>query len=666
MKVFLVACLVVAGSAGAVENIASLQGVLEGYPPSEMMKRYLTDQALALLAARTERYEALETAEDVRVYQSDLRSFFIQQLGGLPERTPLNAQVVGQGEREWFRYEKIIFESRPGFYVTGMLYLPKTAGPWPGIIVPCGHAANAKAMDAYQRISMLLAANGMASLCYDPIGQGERYTFLKEDGTHELESTLEHTVLGVGAILTGTSTAAYRVWDGMRAMDYLQSRPDILADRIGCTGNSGGGTLTSYLMALDERIYCAAPSCYITSFEKLLTTIGPQDAEQNIYGQIARGLNHSDYLNLRAPRPTLICAATQDFFDITGTWQAFRESKRLFSRLGYSERVDLIENDDKHGYAKPQREAATRWMCRWLLEQDRVINEPEFTVFTDDEMRCTPGGQVMQMEGAVSVLDLNRQRAQGLAEQRSAYRKTVDDEAFRQKVGELIGIREADDFKVEAIPVPTPAGITGTGEMIFLKPEPGILLRVYLVKPAAFTGDYVILCQEGPLETALAGENPGTALLQGGHAVCWVELRGMGETAGGSAAAGWANEVGPDWQDYFTAYLLGRSYVGMRVEDIYAVATYLRSREDRAVRLFAMGQAVVPALHAAALNPAVFSNVTLVGGIPSWTDVVNTPRARQQLMNAVHDALSWYDLPDLERLLPEGMLFVKDAGVPLF
>lgn len=666
MNMILIACMVLVGTAGAADTLASLESPLGGVPASEMMKEYLTDQAITLLEERKARYETLKTEEEIQVYQEDLHTFFVQQLGGFPERTPLNPQIVGQGETEWFRYEKVIFESRPNFYVTAILYLPKTDGPWPGIVVPCGHSANGKGSEAYQRACMLLAANGMATLCYDPVGQGERYAYLKEDGHHEFGSTLEHTLLGVGAILTGTNTAGYRVWDGMRAIDYLQSRDDIITDRIGCTGNSGGGTLTSYLMALDKRIQCAAPSCYLTNFEKLLTTIGPQDAEQNIFGQITKGLDHPDYIHLRAPKPTLMCTATQDFFDITGAWQTFREAKRLFSRLGYSERVDLIEHDDKHGFNQPLREAAARWMSRWLLEQDRVIREPEFTVFTDEEIQCTPEGQVLLLDGAVSVLDLNRERAQVLAEKRAAYRNTVDDAVFRQKIHELIGMTEEEVSEPESMPVPAPEGGNATGEMVFLKPEPGIVLRAYVVKPASFTGDYVIRCQEETIEAVLRDEDPGKALLEAGHAVCYVELRGLGATKGTARSANWERHVGEDWQDYFLAYLLGKSYVGMRARDIRAVAAYLRAREDRPVRLFATGQATVPALHAAALYPDLFVHTTLEGGIPSWTDVVNTPRAKGQLINAVHDALSWYDLPDLIKLLPPEAVTVTDAEVPVF
>jgi len=666
MNAFLVLCTIIAQVAANDAPLVSLTAAFDKQPPNEMMKRYLTDKALAALEERKARYETLKTPEEIKAYQADLHAFFMEQLGGFPDRTPLNPQIVGQGETEWFRYEKVIFESRPKFYVTAILYLPKTEGPWPGIIVPCGHSANGKGMDAYQRVSMLLAANGMAALCYDPLGQGERYTFLKGDGTCEFGTTLEHTILGVGAIVTGTSTAGYRVWDGMCAIDYLQSRPDIIPDRIGCTGNSGGGTLTSYLMALDERILCAAPSCYITNFEKLLTTIGPQDAEQNIHGQIAKGLNQPDYILMRAPRPTLICSATRDFFDITGTWETFREAKRFYSRMGYSERVDLVENDDEHGFARLQREAAARWMSRWLLGKDQVITEPEFTVFTDEEIRCTPAGQVMLLDGAVSVLDLNRQRAQALTEKRAAFRKSADDGMYRQKVRELIGLGEQDSSQPEVIPVPSEDESSAARETFFLKPEPGILLRVVLMKPVSFAGEYVILCQDKPLEAVLNEENPGTALLEAGHAVCWVELRGMGETASISSAANWEAQVGADWQDYFLAYLLGKSYVGMRVKGIYAVTDFLRSREERTVSLFALGQATVPALHAAALSPERFSHTTLQGGIPSWTEVVNTPRAKQQLINAVHDALSWYDLTDLINLLPPEAVTVTNAQVPVF
>ncbi len=157
------------------------------------------------------------------------------------------------------------------------------------MLLPCGHSDNGKAYEDYQRACILLAKNGMAVLCYDPIGQGERFQRLDAQGKPVIRGTTEHTMAGIGALLVGRQLASYRIWDGLRALDYLASRPEVDPDRLGCTGNSGGGTLTAYLMALDDRIAVAAPSCYITSLERLFATIGPQDAEQNITGQVAAG-----------------------------------------------------------------------------------------------------------------------------------------------------------------------------------------------------------------------------------------------------------------------------------------------------------------------------------------------------------------------------------------
>ena len=141
----------------------------------------------------------------------------------------------------------------------------------------------------------------------------------------------------------------------MRSIDYLAGREEVDADRIGVTGCSGGGTITSYLMALDYRVACAAPSCYITSFRRLIDTIGPQDAEQNIHGQLAFGMDHADYLMMRAPMPILVLASTHDFFDINGTWDSFRQAKRIYTRLGFADRMSLVETDAKHGFPKLQR-----------------------------------------------------------------------------------------------------------------------------------------------------------------------------------------------------------------------------------------------------------------------------------------------------------------------
>jgi hypothetical protein len=132
------------------------------------------------------------------------------------------------------------------------------------VLVPCGHAKNAKGYDEYQTVGT--AGLWMAALVFDPIDQGERGQYLGPDGWPKHWGTRAHTMFGVGCTLLGRNTARFEIWDGMRAIDYLQSRPEVDPQRIGCTGNSGGGTQTSYLMALDDRIGAAAPSCYLCGF----------------------------------------------------------------------------------------------------------------------------------------------------------------------------------------------------------------------------------------------------------------------------------------------------------------------------------------------------------------------------------------------------------------
>ena len=441
---------ILAGAADPAEDLTVLTETPAGTPPGKQLEVYLKQQFYQLVDQRLAAYEAVKTRADCEKWQKERREFFIRQLGGFPERTPLNPRIVGRLKGDGYRIEKLIFESRPGHHVTANLYLPaaasnKAAGKvattakYPAVLVPCGHSHNGKAAGQYQRISILLAKHGLAALCYDPISQGERYQMLDLETTHthfdtakwlkvphprvHVVCTVEHTTAGLGCILLGSNIAQYRVWDGMRAIDYLQSRDDILADKIGCTGNSGGGTLTSYLMALDERILAAAPGGFLMTYRHLIDTKGPQDAEQNIFGQIAFGMDEADYVIMRAPKPTLICASTRDkTFPIEGTWPLFREAKRFYNRLRFPERVELIEADAPHGFTIQTREAAVQWMRRWLLGIDDIVREidvlPEPLTdkkiwelsdgdWSDQDLQCTAEGQVLLMPGEKSVFQLN-------------------------------------------------------------------------------------------------------------------------------------------------------------------------------------------------------------------------------------------------------------------
>ncbi len=618
--------------------------------PSAMMSRYLKQLAYAAFDRRTAEYEKIKTPEDVVAYQKRIREFFVQSLGGFPERTPLYARVVGKLEREDFTVEKIIFESRHRFFVTGALYLPRGPKPCPVVLVPCGHSANGKAAEAYQRACILLAKNGIAAFCYDPIGQGERYQVLDESGKPKHGSTLEHTLVSMVSAPLGLSAASYRVWDGMRAIDYLVSRPDLDAKRIGCAGNSGGGTLTSYLMALDDRIVAAAPNCYLTTLRRLIDTIGPQDGEQNIFGQIAFGMDHADYVIARAPRPTQMGVATRDFFDITGAWDTFRQAKRIYARLGFPERMDLVETDNTHGWNQQLREGCTRFMRRWLLGKDDVVVEPAFPVFTDAELQCTPRGQVLLIEGARSVFDLNNELSAKLAN----WRKEFSREQALANVRELAGIRPLSE--IPALRAEKVGEVKREGyviEKLALSGEPGLTLpALAFVPPTQRNLAVLYLRGEGKHLDAAPG-GPIEKMVKEGHLVLAVDLRGLGETAitGGNAQS--TSILDSDTKDHFLAYLLGKSHVGMRAEDTLACARFLSTFRagdtPNRVRVIATGEAAIPALHAAAVEAKLFAAVDATPPIASWSSIVGKSDARRLLTSGVQYALKWYDLPDLRR-----------------
>ncbi|NMC21118.1 MAG: hypothetical protein GYA33_11960 [Thermogutta sp.] len=640
--------------------------------PGEMMTQYLLAQVAQAEKAWKEAYEARKTPEAVQEYQRRLKAEFVNRIGGFPEPTPLNPQVAGTLQRRGYRVEKIIFESQPKHFVTAALFLPdadRYPPPYPGVLVPCGHSNEAKAYPSYAGYAALLATNGLAALVFDPIDQGERHQWQDPDGKFTLWGVAAHNMVGKGCILLGWNTARYEIWDAMRAVDYLQARPEIIPDKIGCSGISGGGTQTAYLMALDSRIHTAAPGCYICGlFGRLLKTIGPQDAEQNIFGQLAWGMDHADYCMMRAPQPTLLLTATRDFFDIEDAWASFRMAKRLYGRLGYPERMELAETDEQHGFTKQLREASVRWMLRWLAGRDEAIFEPEdLDVPNVADLQCTPQGEVMLLPGARSAYDLNRDQAAKLAEQRAKMWRETPREALLKQIAELAGMRPLQDLpepKVE------PRGeLERPGyrvQKLVFHVEEGVVLPALLFVPQGTPSGKVLYVHEQGKAAEAAPGGAVESLVREGKIVLAVDLRGTGETQRSGQRYFVPEYHGPEGEDFYVAYLLGRSYVGMRAEDLMICARRLRDSQPpqgAAPDLIAVGQLGIPALHAATVNPDLFGRVTLIRPFVSWTNAVELGVNKLPLVGTVHGALAVYDLPDLAALLGDRLQTVdpRDA-----
>jgi len=631
------------------ERLRVLSAHFNNDPSTQMMRSYLRGLSEKAFARRTKTYQAVKTADQAKTYIQRVRRVLARGVGQFPStRTPLNAKVTGHHIRDGYAVENVILESEPGFFVTGNLYLPSTAGSHPGVLLPCGHSENGKAAEPYQRASILLAKNGFVVFCWDPIGQGERKQLIDADGKGIYPSTTEHIITGVAPILLGRNMITHMIWDGMRSIDYLQSRPEVDPERIGCTGISGGGNLTAFLMALDDRIDAAAPGCFITTLRRKNESPGPGDAEQNIFGQIRDGFDHADFILARAPKPTLILAATRDFVPIEGTWEAFREGKRFYTRLGDPERIDLVEGDEKHGFGRPLREGVTRFFCLWLQGRILDVREGDDPIVDDESLRCTPGGQVLLMKGARSIFDLNIETAERFSKERRNLWKSGPSEKALNRVRAISAIR-----KLEHLPAPEVErkgsvlthGITA--EKLILRPEPGIVIPALLFRPAdgGKNGEACLYLNDKGKDADIPAI---MRQVEQGRTVLAADVRDTGETRTNMWRYQNAAEfTGPATAEWFMAFMLGKSYLGMRAEDMLICARYLRGK-GAPVHLIAHGELGPPALHAAALEPDLFASIQLIGSSRTWEkSVIETPITHNQLTNVVQGALRQYDLNDL-------------------
>ena len=594
------------------------------------------------------RYETVKTLEEVRAYQNERCDYFWEQLGPLWEKTPLKSRVVGTLQKEGYRVEKVVFESIPNFYVTGAMFLPlesKFKPPYPAVLIVCGHSDTGKGAKWMQRVCGLGAVNGLAMFIMDPIEQGERFQLLKEDGNYSLASVAAHNITGAGSLLVGRNTATFEIWDMVRALDYLQSRKDVIPDRLGVAGISGGGTQTSYIMALDERVKAAAPSCYICNmFDNLTHVLGPQDAEQNIFGQIGFGMDHADYMIMRAPRPTLLCTATQDFFNIEDCWSSYRYANRIYTRFGLPERMAILERDDKHNYSQEHREGTIRWMLRWLAGRDEAIVESEsMPDVSVEEIRCLPKPGVLGIKGARTTFDLNRDLAKELKAKRESTWKGMTPERAQTMVRDVAGIRplveipNAHQMKTKLAPCDT-----------VLETEKGIFLPLRVNLPNGKKEITLYVSDKGRY-----CEKANALFADKGKCVASVDLRGWGETQTQGRPYYRYEWFGTDGSDYYLAYLLGRSYIEMRTEDLLAVTKYLRDQHGLKVHLVAEGYARTIALHAAVVEPKLFASVVIENEetLTTWHSLLEKSPCFIQLTDTIHGVLNHYDLDDLLRLV---------------
>jgi cephalosporin-C deacetylase-like acetyl esterase len=567
----------------------------------DQLIRLLDQRAFGMLEQRAKAVAAITSRDAAEKRKAEVREKVLKAMGGLPDRRgPLNAKTAGTLDRDGFRIEKITFESLPGFIVTANLYLPlAAAGRLPAVLMTPGHSPNGKAGEYL--LAANLARNGIAALAYDEMGQGERWQYF-DPATKKSRiggSTGEHSQAALQSEALGEHISRYFVWDAMRAIDYLAARRDIDAQRIGAFGCSGGGTVTAYLAALDDRVKAAASACYITAFEELLPSkTGVQEAEQSIPGFIANGLNFADWVELAAPKPYAIVSTTEDMFPIEGARRTFEEAKRFYGLYDAAARIEWITGPGGHGALAPVHPKILAFFTKHLKGSN---DEPTYTRLTPDkpaDLFCTPEGQVSG---------------------------TTIGEIIRQRAGSVKGTDR--DFR-------TPAGITA---------RPGA--------PVGETPGQLFLPEGGgsppyPAVLVVSGEPPADiSALPRGRLVLVIHPRPW--PVGTEAAK--APSQGMHYLLSLRAQLTGLTLVGLRADDIIRAMDFLAARPDvdqRDIAAYASGAGAVALLHAAALDKRI-ARVVVDHTIASFRAIATEPLHRNAAEYMVPGVLRHYDIADL-------------------
>lgn len=663
---FIILCFLLSSITSAQEDLNVLTGKwLEYSDAGNSLYHHLSGIAYEQLRLRKDEIAQIGSLSGWQARQDFIRKTLNECVGPFPEKTPLNARITRTLDKGDYKIEHIVYESVPGFYVTSSLYIPSNKGRnsgLPAIIYCSGHSADGYRSDIYQNVILNLVMKGFIVFAFDPVGQGERLEYY--DRKTRLSSlggpTSEHSYPGAQAFLTGSSEAMYMIWDGIRAVDYLVSRKEVDPARIGITGRSGGGTQSAYIAAFDDRIYAAAPENYITNYTRLLQTIGPQDAEQNLLNIVIRGLDHPDFLLVRAPKPALMITTSGDMFSIQGAMETEEEVKGIYSAYGKTENFSRCEDDAGHASTKKNREAMYAFFQKHLSNPGNPSDE-DVHLLPADELRVTDSGQVSLSLKSETVFSLNMKRALAMEGKMNEMRRNLHGflPSAVRSARELSGYSEP---AMKNVPVFT-GRIRRNGYVIekyLLKGDGNYVIPYLLFKPDTAGGKAMIYLNP---DGKAAGAKPGgdiESFVARGYTVLAPDLIGTGETAHGDLH-GDAYFSGASHNLWYASMLTGRSITGIRAGDIVRLVNLLAGNGYEEISGYAVSNMSPALLHASVASDRIRS-VILSGSFSSYLSIAAHRFYNPfYILDCVPGAIGNYDLSDLASALAPRKLIIDDA-----
>jgi dienelactone hydrolase len=504
------------------------------------------------------------------------------------------------------------------------------------VIGVCGHSLNGKAAEAYQSFAQGLARQGQACFIIDPAGQGERFQYLNEKlGSRLGGGTSEHNQMGGPQALIGEFLGTWFVWDAMRALDYLLTRSEIDPKHLGVTGNSGGGTQTTWLCGMEPRFTMGAPSCFVTTFRRDAENELPQDMEQCPPRVLAHDLDHCDFLAAMAPKPVIIMAQEKDYFDARGSTETYERLKKLYTLLGKPENIQLHIGPDPHGYTQSNREAMYRFFGK-VTGIPAAAAEPTITVEKDADLLCTPRGQVAE-SGSRTLMSFTREKADDLA----AKRKHLTGEALQKAVREVLKLAARADSP------PDYRILRGVGSRKYpskgyctyaVETEPLIHALVTRLSEEALTSRLprgqskaVLYISHRSADAELRGDPFVQELIAASPDAAFFacDVRGIGDSQPDTCGANqFLGRYGSHY--FYAAYsqMLDRPLLGQRTFDVLRVIQLLAAAGHTEIHLAGQGWGALPAAFAALLSREV-KQVTLKHALTSFHEL------------AVHDDQQW-------------------------
>jgi cephalosporin-C deacetylase-like acetyl esterase len=619
-----------------------------------MLSDFVNGRVDSLMTQRVNMLSSLKTPTDWQEKQNKTRSQLEKFFGEFPKKTSLHPQITGKIIHDKYTVEKLYFQSQPGYYVTANLYIPTNRkGRLPAVLFTSGHSSPGKAYSRYQTASIGLALKGYVVLAIDPMGQGERFEYLDPKSK---EVTLtgpvdEHYYIGRPSFLVNWTLSGLRVWDCIRGLDYLVSRPEVDSSKIAAVGNSGGGQMALLITAVDKRIkVCAAGHP------------GGQMEKNYLPGQ---NLIDRQILSLIAPRPVRVIVGEK-----SGE-AAFHLKKvediQLFDEgLGFDKnRAQMVIVDGVHDLKYPKREKVYEWLNQWFGKEVEGTTEPDIQIEPAKALWATKSGLSLVSLGGETGQTLNAKRLKKI------YKLATNAVELKERIAKRIGfnseIKKANlnakfldtlqygDISVEKLTYQSEEGIEIPSLLITSKNvkagSPIYIYASYRGKPTRFEDSLI------PFQLAKKG-----------YIVLAIDVRGIGETSPTPSLPLPVKYSACTPFQWFHDRLaiespgFGKTLLAMRTFDIIRGIDFLKSQKDfagRKIIVFGKGLGGLWALLASIYDSRV-NGVVTDGTLASYKSLITNKYYKvPSAYFWVPGALCDFDIPDLARLTVKQQIWIN-------